>query len=333
MISPHDPEELYVTSQVVHRSRDRGDSWEVVSPDLTRADPATLETTPGIADNPDTGPYWGPIKRDNTGIEWYATIFAFAESPIDEGLLWAGSDDGMVHVSRDDGESWTDVTPGGFPEFTLVSIIEPSSHDPGTAYLAANRYKLDDLTPYLFKTTDYGENWTLITEGIGEDDFTRVIRHDPVRPGLLYAGTETGLYLSYDDGLSWRRWQANFPVVPVRDMVVKDDDLVIGTHGRSFWVFDDLAVLRQAEESAFTAPAHLFEPEDPVRFREGVVRPVLSNQSPPGAQGKNPPAGAVVWYHLREPGQTVMLTFRDDSGAEVATFSSVEDPDAGAGSD
>ena len=286
-----------------------------------------METTPAIDDDPDTGPYWGPIKRDNTGIEWYATIFAFAESPIEDGLLWSGSDDGMVHVSRNGGGSWQDVTPDGFPEFTLVSIIEPSRHDPGTAYIAANRYKLDDLTPYLFKTTDYGANWTLITDGIGADDFTRVIREDPVRPGLLYAGTETGLYVSFDDGGSWRRWEANFPVVPVRDMVVKDDDLVIGTHGRSFWIFDDLAVLRQAEEGVFTASAHLFEPEDPVRFREGVVRSVLRNQSPAGAQGENPPAGAVIWYHLKEPGQTVTLTFRDESGTEVATFSSVEDPD------
>ena len=327
MLSPHDPEALYATSQVVHLSRDRGDSWEVISPDLTRADPRTLETTPGIADDPDTGPYWGPIKRDNTGIEWYATIFAFAESPLVEGVLWAGSDDGLVHISRDGGESWQNVTPDGFPDFTLVSIIEPSSHDAGTAYIAANRYKLDDLTPYLFKTTDYGASWTLITDGIGADDFTRVIREDPTRPGLLYAGTETGLYLSFDDGASWRRWQSNFPVVPVRDMVVKDDDLVIGTHGRSFWIFDDLAVIRQASDEIFDSSAHLFEPEDPVRFRERVSRSPLRNQSPPGAQGENPPNGAVIWYYLEEPGQTVTLTFRDDSGAEVATFSSVADPD------
>jgi photosystem II stability/assembly factor-like uncharacterized protein len=327
VISPHDPEALYATSQVVHRSMDRGDSWEVISPDLTRADPSTLETTPGIDDDPDTGPYWGPIKRDNTGIEWYATIFAFAESPLQEGLFWAGSDDGMVHVSRDGAETWQDVTPEGFPEFTLVSIIEPSSHDPGTAYIAANRYKLDDLTPYLFKTMDYGANWTLITDGIEPDDFTRVVREDPTRPGLLYAGTETGLYVSFDDGASWRRWQSNFPVVPVRDMVVKDDDLVIGTHGRSFWIFDDLAVLRQADSGLFAAAAHLFQPEDPVRFREGVVETPLRGQSPPGASGENPPAGAVIWYHLQDPGQTVTLTFRDESGTEVATFSSVEDPD------
>ncbi len=328
MLSPHDPEALYATSQVVHRSRDRGDSWEVISPDLTRADPATLETTPGIDDDPDTGPYWGPIKRDNTGIEWYATIFAFAESPLQAGLFWSGSDDGMVHISRDGGESWQDVTPTGFPDFTLVGIIEPSSHDPGTAYLAANRYKLDDLTPYLFKTTDYGENWTLITDGIGAEDFTRVIREDPTRPGLLYAGTESGLYLSFDDGGSWRRWQSNFPVVPVRDMVVKDDDLVLGTHGRSFWIFDDLAVIRQASTEIFDSSAHLFEPEDPVRFRERVSTSPLRNQSPPGAQGENPPAGAVIWYYLEEPGQTVTLTFRDQTGNEVATFSSEENPDA-----
>ncbi|MDX1403808.1 MAG: hypothetical protein R3192_04690 [Woeseiaceae bacterium] len=328
VISPHDPEVIYATSQVVHRSLDRGDSWEVVSPDLTRADPSTLETTPGIADDPDTGPYWGPIKRDNTGIEWYATIFAFAESPLEQGLFWAGSDDGMVHLSRDGAKTWQDVTPEGFPDFTLVSIIEPSSHDPGTAYLAANRYKLDDLTPYLFKTTDYGASWNLIVDGIEANDFTRVIREDPTRPGLLYAGTETGLYVSFDDGASWRRWQSNFPVVPVRDMVVKDDDLVIGTHGRSFWIFDDLAVLRQAEPDVFEASAHLFKPEDPVRFREGISRSPLGGQSPPGATGENPPAGAVVWYFLEEAGETVTLTFRDDSGTEVATFSSVEDPDA-----
>jgi photosystem II stability/assembly factor-like uncharacterized protein len=327
VISPHDPEALYATSQVVHRSRDRGDSWEVISPDLTRADPATLESTPGIDDDPDTGAYWGPIKRDNTGIEWYATIFAFAESPLEEGLLWAGSDDGMVHVSRDGGKTWGDVTPEGFPDFTLVSIIEPSSHQPGTAYVAANRYKLDDLRPYLFKTTDYGATWTQITDGIEADDFARVIREDPTRPGLLYAGTETGLYVSFDDGGSWRRWRANFPVVPVRDMVVKDDDLVIGTHGRSFWIFDDLAVLRQADAAALSASAHLFEPENPVRFRGGIVQSPLRGQSPPGASGDNPPAGAVVWYHLKEPGQTVTLTFRDESGTEIATFSSQEDPD------
>jgi hypothetical protein len=219
------------------------------------------------------------------------------------------------------------VTPKGLPDFTLVSIIEPSSHDPGTAYLAANRYKLDDLKPYLFKTTDYGANWTLITDGIDADDFTRVIREDPMRPELLYAGTETGLYVSFNDGESWRKWQANFPVVPVRDMVVKDDDLVIATHGRAFWIFDDLAVLRQADSEVLAASAHLFQPEDAVRFREGIVGSPLRGQSPAGASGENPPAGAVIWYYLKDSGETVTLTIRDDSGTEVATFSSQEDPD------
>jgi photosystem II stability/assembly factor-like uncharacterized protein len=325
-ISPHDPEVIYATSQVVHRSKDRGDSWEVVSPDLTRADPSTLETTPGIADNPDTGPYWGPIKRDNTGIEWYATIFAFAESPIEKGLLWAGSDDGMVHISRDGAKSWEDVTPKGFPEYTLVSIIDPSSHKPGTAYIAANRYKLDDLTPYLFKTTNYGKSWTLITDGIAENDYTRVIREDPVRPGLLYAGTETGLYLSFNDGSSWRRWDSNFPVVPVRDMIVKDDDLVIASHGRAFWIFDNLSVLRQTTPEVLSTSAHLFQPENPYRFRESVWGSPLRGQSPMGASGKNPPAGAVIWYHLRNSGETVTLSFRDSKGDQVATFSSQKDP-------
>jgi len=327
VISPHDPEVLYATSQVVHRSLDRGDSWEVLSPDLTRADPSTLETTPGIDDDPDTGPYWGPIKRDNTGIEWYATIFAFAESPVQKGLFWAGSDDGMVHISRDGAESWQDVTPEGFPDFTLVSIIEPSSHEPGTAYLAANRYKLDDLTPYLFKTTDYGASWNLITNGIGAEDFTRVIREDPTQPGLLYAGSETGLYISFNDGDSWRRWESNFPVVPVRDMVVKNDDLVIATHGRSFWIFDDLAVVRQSAAGVLTDAVRLFKPEDAYRFREGVSGSPLRGQSPPGASGKNPPAGAVIWYYLKDANQTVNLTLRDEDGTEVAKFSSLPDSD------
>ncbi|HSR43293.1 MAG TPA: hypothetical protein VLL48_13990, partial [Longimicrobiales bacterium] len=329
LLSPHDPDVLYATSQHVHRSRNGGRSWEIVSPDLSRADPSTLEPTPGWEDDPDTGPYWGPIKRDNTGIEWYATIFAFAESPLREGLLWAGSDDGLIHVSRDGGGSWDDVTPAGLPEFTMISILEPSPHDPAAAYVAGTRYKLDDPRPFLYRTTDYGESWTAITDGIPDDDFTRVIRADPVRPGLLYAGTETGLYVSFDDGGSWRPFRMNLPVVPIRDLVVKDGDLVVATHGRSFWIFDDLHVVRQITDEVVASGAHLFRPPTTVRFREGVVGSALRGESPPGAEGENPPAGLRVHYYLSEhpPGE-VTLEFREEGGAVIRAFSSAPGRDA-----
>jgi len=330
LLSPHDPDVLYATSQHVHRSRNGGKSWEIVSPDLSRADPSTLEPTPGWEDDPDTGPYWGPIKRDNTGIEWYATIFAFAESPLREGLLWAGSDDGLIHVSRDGGGSWDDVTPAGLPEFTMISILDPSPHDPAGAYVAGTRYKLDDPRPFLYRTKDYGESWTPITDGIPADDFTRVIRADPVRPGLLYAGTETGLYLSYDDGESWRPFRMNLPVVPIRDLVVKGGDLIVATHGRSFWIFDDLHVIRQVTDEVAASSVHLFRPDTTVRFREGVVRSPLRGESPPGAEGENPPAGLRVHYYLGEavPGE-VTLEFREAGGSAIQTYSSAPTDDAG----
>ena len=189
----------------------------------------------------------GPITKDNTGAEYYCTIFAFAESPVQQGVLWAGSDDGLVHVSRDDGANWENVTPKDLPEWALISIIEASPHDPATAYVAATRYKLDDFRPYLYKTNDYGQTWTKITDGIAENDFTRVIREDPARRGLLYAGTETGVHVSFDDGAHWQPLQRNLPVVPIHDLVVKDSDLIAATHGRSFWILDDLTPLRAVD--------------------------------------------------------------------------------------
>jgi photosystem II stability/assembly factor-like uncharacterized protein len=233
-LSPHDPNVLYVTSQHVHRSTDEGHSWEVISPDLTRNDPDKLQ------------PSGGPITKDNTGAEHYCTIFAFKESPHERGVLWAGTDDGLIHLSRDGGGSWQEITPPAdlLPEWALISIIELSPHDPATAYVAATRYKHDDNTPYLLKTNDYGRSWTLITNGIPADDFARVIREDPARRGLLYAGTETGVYVSFDDGGNWERLGGNVPVVPIHDLIVKDSDLVLATHGRSFWILDDLTPLR-----------------------------------------------------------------------------------------
>jgi hypothetical protein len=238
MLSPHDPKTLYVTSQKVHRTRNEGQSWEVISPDLTRADPKTLEKTPSYL-NPSPGEFWGPITREAYGPEWYATIFAFAESPKQAGVLWAGSDDGYVHVSRDNGATWTKVTPPDLPEFALISIIDPSPHDAGTAYVAATRYKLQDDKPYLYKTADYGKTWTKIVDGIPATDFTRVIRDDPGRKGLLYAGTETSVSVSRR-----RRPLAAAAAQPARgarpDLTIKDGDLIAATHGRSFWVLDNV---------------------------------------------------------------------------------------------
>ena len=336
IISPHDPDTLYVTSNVVHRSRDGGMSWEVISPDLTRNDPEKLQ------------PSGGPITKDNTGAEYYCTIFVFRESPHEPGVFWAGSDDGLVHLSRDGGRTWHNVTPPDLPEWALISIIEPSPHDPAACYLAATRYKLDDFRPYLYKTADYGQTWTKITSGIPEDDFARVIRADPVRRGLLYAGTETGLYVSFDDGASWRRFQSTLPVVPIHDLVVKDSDLVVATHGRSFWILDDLTPLRQFEPTQLEQPAYLFPLRTTVRFRtyRGFGHPPVpgANYRMTGASmvafetreietgekvevyldaGQNPPDGAIITYYLREqPEGEVTLTILDAEGNEIRSYSS-----------
>ncbi len=314
MVSPHDAKTLYVTSQVVHRTRNEGQSWEVISPDLTRADPKTLEKTPSYL-NPSPGEFWGPITREAYGPEWYATIFAFAESPKQAGVLWAGSDDGYVQVSRDNGTSWTKVTPPDLPEFALVSIIDPSPHDAGTAYVAATRYKLQDNQPYLYKTSDYGKTWTKIVDGIPASDFTRVIREDPGRKGLLYAGTETGVYVSFDDGGHWQSLRLNLPVVPVHDFVIKDGDLVAATHGRSFWVLDNVALLQQVTPAAMTDAVRLFEPRTAVRFGRGAS---LAGSIGGGGNndGVNPPAGVVVPFYLKDkPTGPVTLTIsKEGSG-------------------
>ena len=241
--SPHDPTVLYAGGNRVFRSTDEGQSWEAISPDLTRAASDKL------------GPSGGPITRDTSGAEHYCTLYAFAESPHEPGVLWAGSDDGLVHLSRDGGKNWRDVTPRDLPEWAFIRTVEPSPHEPAALYLAATRYKLDDNAPYLYKTTDYGESWQPITgsggnRSIRSDDIVRVIRADPGCRGVLYAGTETGLYVSLDDGTTWRRWRSNFPVTPVYDLAVEGTDLVIATHGRSFWIVDDLTPLHREAATA-----------------------------------------------------------------------------------
>ncbi|NOX36352.1 MAG: glycosyl hydrolase [Calditrichaeota bacterium] len=305
IISPHNPDVLYVAGNHVFRSTDQGMSWEVISPDLTRNDPEKQ------------GPSGGPITRDNTSVEYYCTIFALAESPLQEGLLWAGSDDGLVHLSRDGGKTWENVTPKNLPEWSLISIIEPSHFDPGTAYIAATRYKLDDFQPYILKTTDYGKTWKRITRGIPSNEYTRVVREDPNRQGLLYAGTERGVYVSFDDGANWHSLQLNLPHTPIHDIAVqaREKDLVVATHGRGFWVLDDLTPLHQFSSEIARKPVHLFQPRHAYRM------PGWRMRRAPRHLGENPPNGVLIHYYFKEkPDTTARLQILDASGQVIKTF-------------
>ncbi len=301
LVSHHDPNVLWHAAQLLLESRDEGQSWREASPDLTRNDRTKQ------------GPSGGPITKDNTGVEVYGTIFALAESPKEKGLLWAGTDDGLVHVTRDGGATWKNVTPKGLPEWTQVNSIEASPHDAGTAYLAATLYKLGDLTPHLWKTADYGATWTRIDAGIARDAFTRVVREDPVRKGLLFAGTETGLFVSLDDGKGWHRFQRTLPAVPITDLAVKDGDLVVATQGRAFWILDDLSPLRQWKDDVAAAKLHLFAPPAAVRFPGGG-----DLAKPPKGAGQNAPAGALVSFWLKEaPKETDLVTLEVLDGETV----------------
>ncbi len=345
--SRHEQDTLYVAGNRVFRSTDDGMTWEVVSEDLTRNDPEKL------------GPSGGPITKDNTGAEAYCTIFALEESRREPGTLWAGTDDGLVKISRDRGKTWEDITPPDLPEWALISIIDPSEHDAGTAYVAATRYKVDDTTPYLFKTSDYGKTWTTITNGIPAHDFTRTIREDKVQKGLLYAGTETGLYVSFDDGGNWQRIGGNFPVAPVYDLIVKGDSLAVATHGRSFWMLDGLTPLRQVAAGQVDDGATLFELPVKTRFtvhegfggspQKGYVSYQWADTSivsyeeaeqPDGTRkniyldaGANPYGGVIVSYYLPEAAkQAAELTFLDGDGNVVRSFTSKPDGARASGS-
>jgi photosystem II stability/assembly factor-like uncharacterized protein len=308
LVSPNDPKTLYVGANVVFRSRDEGEHWDVISPDLTRHDPKTL------------GPSGGPITKDQTSVEYYGTIFTIAESPKESGVLWTGSDDGLVFVSRDGGKSWNNVTPKDLAPFSRISLIEASPHRPGSAFVAANRYQLDDLRPYAWRTDDYGATWKRIDSGIPPTSFMRVVREDPERADLLYAGTERGVWVSFDGGGHWRSLQRNLPPVPVHDLAVKEGDLVAATHGRSFWILDDISVLRQFSGDSASGPAKLYRPRDAYRIDWGAAAPSAGRPF-----GKNPPSGATFWYWLAKPRQTVTLEVLDSTGAVVNRFTSEAD--------
>ena len=338
VISPHDPNTLYIGGNFVFKSTDEGQSWQQISPDLTRADPETLE------------PSGGPVNLDAVGAEVYATVFAFAESPHEAGELWAGSDDGLIHITRNGGKDWTDITPKQLPERAMISCIELSPFEPGVAYVAATRYKLDDYEPYLFVTSNYGKTWRRINKGIPADDFTRVIRADPAQKGLLYAGTETGIYTSYDDGANWQRLQLNLPVSPIHEILVKGSDLIAGTHGRSIWILDDLTPLR-AVAAGEGQPTHLFAPRPTTRVLPGVDwtdnvpgwtnylgsvgSGFLTEVTPDGENrrtfldaGENPPRGAIFAYSLAEaPAEPISLIIRNAKGEEIRTFTSRKEDD------
>ena len=312
VLSPHDPDTLYIAGERVFRSRDEGATWATISPDLTRNDP-----TKG-------GRAGGPITFDSSASDYYCTIMAFVESPVRAGILWAGSDDGLVHLSRDAGDSWTNVTPPGVPEWASVAAIETSPQDAAMAYVAVTAHHLDDFAPYLFRTTDWGATWTPIVAGLPPARFLRTIRADPARRGLLYAAGEGGVWVSFDDGAGWASFQQNLPITPIYDLVVRDGDLIAATHGRGFWVLDDLTPLHAAPP----APApHLFPPRPVVRVaREAYnITSLIALGYPHGAAG--PDFG--VWFHYLLPegfADEVTLTIFDPLGLPIRTFSSVTTP-------
>ena len=313
LFSPHDPNTLYAAGNVLFKTTDEGKSWQIISPDLTRNDKSKQ------------GASGGPITKDNTSVEYYATIFALMESPVQAGTIWAGSDDGLVHVSRDAGKNWANVTPpeSMMPEWIQINSLEASPHDPGTAYIAGTMYKWDDNRPYLYRTSDYGKTWKKITNGIPDTAFTRVIREDPNKRGLLYAGTETGMYVSFDNGERWQSLQLNLPVVPITDLVVhkREKELVVATQGRSFWILDDLPLLHQLVDAGgfnSAGETRLFQPKESYRMAGGGG---FGAPSPTATIGRNPANGVVVYYSLKaKPATNVELEFLDSSGKSIRKF-------------
>jgi len=296
-VSPHDPEVLYYGSQHLHRTRDLGVTWETISPDLTWNPPHSQRASG-----------W-PITRDVTGEEVYSTLYSIRESVLEPGVIWVGSNDGLFHLTRDDGGSWADITPPDLPEGGRVQFLEPSPHRPGSAYYAVHRFLLGDYHPYIYRTDDYGESWTLLTDGtngIPADWPTRVVREDPDREGLLYAGTEFGLFISFDNGAHWQSFQQNLPNVPIADMKVYRKDLIVVTQGRAFWILDNVSALHQMGPNTAASDVHLYAPRDGYRTRDGAAF-----------------LGPTVEYYLASiPEAPVTIDILDADGKVVNSFTS-----------
>ena len=307
-ISTYNPNELYAFSNHVHLSKDQGKSWVTISPDLT-----TNDTTK-------QGPSGGPITKDNTAVEYYCTIFAAVQSEFNEDVIWTASDDGLIHITQNAGESWENITPPDLPEFTQINSIEADHFNAGALYIAATRYKWGDFKPYLYYTEDYGKSWKKIVKGIDDRHFTRVIRSDPNREGLLYAGTEYGLYISFNNGSSWQSFQNNLPLVPITDLKIKDKHLIAGTQGRSIWIVDDLNPLYELQfDSKFEK--HLFTPKLTYLMTGGAG-------SGSNKKGDNHPAGAIINYYLNDvdtANSVYQLRFLNRYGDELVTYSSKSD--------
>lgn len=311
--SPHNPKKLYAASQHLHVSYNEGESWELVSPDLTRNDPSKL------------GPSGGPITKDNTAVEYYCTIFAVAESPYEKDLIISGSDDGLLHITKDGGKNWEKITPPGMPEWTMFNSVEFDPFVKGGAYVAATGYKQGDYRPYLYKTKDYGKTWTKIVDGIDPAHFTRVVRADPKRAGLLYAGTEFGMYISFDDGSSWKPFQLNLPIVPITDLTIKNDNLIAATQGRSFWLIDDLTPLHQLNETIAKSDVYLFKPMPSYRMNGGQA----GRRGQPKNEGTNHPNGVMIHFFLKDTVKTVAsLEIMEKGGTLIKKFATKPDKKA-----
>ncbi|SOD94998.1 VPS10 domain-containing protein [Spirosoma fluviale] len=303
--SPHNPKKIYAGSNHLHVSYTGGESWEVISPDLSRGEPETIKSS------------GGPITQDNTGAEYYANVFAAAESPYTEGEIWTGSDDGLVHVTTDGGKNWKNVTPPTSPKYNMMNSVEVNPFVKGGAYVAATSYKFGDYTPYIYKTLDYGKTWTVMTKGIPKDEFVRVVRADPKRKGLLYAGTERGVWVSFDDAESWSKLQLNLPPVPIHDLAIKNDNLIAATHGRSFWLIDDLTPLHQLKSEVASKDVILYQPM-------ATYRMAGSDKREAALEGENHPNGVMIHYFIKkaDPATEVKLEILESNGTLIRSFSS-----------
>ena len=311
VFSPQDPHTLYFGSQNVLRSTDRGNSWEKISPDLTGTDPNESEQ--------------GSLTVENAKARGHGVVYTIAPSPVKAGQIWAGTDSGLIQLTRDNGKTWNNVTPQGLSDWSKISIIEASRYDAGTAYAAIDRHRLDDIGPYIYRTHDFGKTWTRVNKGIPEGAYVRAVREDPVKKGLLFAGTELGVFFSINDGNNWQPLQLNLPASPVHDLVIKNNDLVVATHGRAFWILDDISPLRQLTSEVEAAPAHLFLPSTAMRIRASTHGDTPLPPEEPA--GENPPPGAIFYYYLKSPAQgEVKLEVLDSRGQVVRSYSSKDQP-------